>query len=313
MSAYKKITGTFLDEITYDIPAHNWGPEEWETEFETFKMIGIDTVIIIRAGLGNKVIFNSETINRYTKTMDNYQDMAKLFLDLSEKHDINLYFGLYDSGYYWIKNDWKREVEINLDFIDEVWEKYGKYKAFKGWYLPHETGDTGNRIIDINTTLSKKIKKISEAPILVSPFIYGRNNPYEMLIYGRKDVSIRTIEEHMRQWDEIFKAYEGLVDFAAFQDGTAEFMDIEAYVSGIKELADASGIELWSNVETFDRDMPIKFPPIDWRKLLFKLDVVQKYVEKIITFEFSHFLSPNSVWPSAKNLFRRYEEYIKTK
>lgn len=310
MGNYKIISGTFLDEITYDIPAHNWGIEEWESEFRTFKECGIDTVIIIRAGLGNKVIFKSEVVCGYRKTMDNYVDMAKMFLELAAKYSISLYFGLYDSGIHWVKNDWKKEVEINVDFIEEVWEKYGGYAAFKGWYLPHETGDTGCRIIDINTTLAKKIKSLSDLPILVSPYFFGRNNPYEMLIYGQKDISVRNVEEHVRQWDEIFAAYSGLIDFAAFQDGTADFLDIESYVSGMKELADKYGIKLWSNIESFDRDMPIKFPPTDWRKLLFKMDAVQEYVEKVITFEFSHFMSPNSVWPSARNLYKRYMEYI---
>ena len=33
-------------------------------------------------------------------------------------------------------------------------------------------------------------------------------------------------------------------------------------------------------------------------------------VEKLITFEFSHFMSPNSMWPSARSLYKRYKEYI---
>ncbi|GGM29394.1 hypothetical protein GCM10007977_033360 [Dactylosporangium sucinum] len=34
---------------------------------------------------------------------------------------------------------------------------------------------------------------------------------------------------------------------------------------------------------------------------------------KVITFEFSHFLSPNSVWPAARNLYDRYTEYVSTR
>ena len=28
------ITGTFLDEITHDIPSQNWGEEEWAADFD---------------------------------------------------------------------------------------------------------------------------------------------------------------------------------------------------------------------------------------------------------------------------------------
>ena len=43
-----KITGTFLDEISHDIPHQNWGEREWDEDFRLMKAIGIDTVVMIR-------------------------------------------------------------------------------------------------------------------------------------------------------------------------------------------------------------------------------------------------------------------------
>ena len=310
---YKKITGTFLDEVTYDILSSNWGKEEWKEEFKTFKKTGIDTVIIIRAGLGEKVIFNSKSISSYRKILPVYIDLADLFLNLSEENNINLFFGLYDSNYYWYRNDWQKEVEINKAFIEEVWEKYGKFKSFKGWYLPHETADTSFRIIDINCKLAEYAKKISNnLPVLISPYFLGKPSVYEAVISWERSVP-RTVEEHCRQWEEIFKNFEGLINFCAFQDGTTQLLELEEFVKATSEIAKKYGITLWSNVELFDRDVPIKFPPIDWRKLAYKMDVVQPYVEKLISFEFSHFMSPNSIWPSAKNLYKRYTEFLESK
>ena len=37
------ITGTFLDEISHDIPHQNWGEKEWDQDFQYMKAIGIDT------------------------------------------------------------------------------------------------------------------------------------------------------------------------------------------------------------------------------------------------------------------------------
>ena len=45
-----KITGTFLDEISHDIPHQNWGAKEWDLDFRYMKAMGIDTVILIRSG-----------------------------------------------------------------------------------------------------------------------------------------------------------------------------------------------------------------------------------------------------------------------
>lgn len=33
-------------------------------------------------------------------------------------------------------------------------------------------------------------------------------------------------------------------------------------------------------------------------------------VDKLITFEFSHFMSPQSCWPAARTLFERYCEHL---
>src|SRR4030067_195472 len=97
------------------------------------------------------------------------------------------------------------------------------------------------------------------------------------------------------------------VDIVAFQDGHVDFHELPAYLEINKKLADKHGLRCWSNSETFDRDMPIKFLPIKWEKLLLKLEAARATgVEKVITFEFSHFLSPHSAYPQAGHLYRRY-------
>ncbi|HZH99234.1 MAG TPA: DUF4434 domain-containing protein, partial [Fimbriimonadaceae bacterium] len=57
-----RITGTFLDEITHDIPSQNWSRAEWRREFQLYRQMGIDTVIIIRAGYRNRCIFQSRSL-----------------------------------------------------------------------------------------------------------------------------------------------------------------------------------------------------------------------------------------------------------
>ena len=54
------ITGTFLDEISHDIPHQNWGEKEWDIEFGHMKAIGIDTVIMIRSGYRKFITWPSE-------------------------------------------------------------------------------------------------------------------------------------------------------------------------------------------------------------------------------------------------------------
>ena len=73
------------------------------------------------------------------------------------------------------------------------------------------------------------------------------------------------------------------------------------------------GLECWTNTETFDRDMPIKFLPIKWEKLRLKLRMAEEAgIDQAITFEFSHFMSPQSAYLQAGHLYDRYLEYLNT-
>ena len=126
-----RITGTFLDEISHDIPHQNWGPKEWEIDFQNMKAIGIDTVIMIRSGYRKFITWPSKyLLNKgcYMPSMD----LLELFLTLADKYDMKFYFGLYDTGKYWDTGDMRAEMEANKFVIDEVWENYGHHKSFQG-------------------------------------------------------------------------------------------------------------------------------------------------------------------------------------
>ena len=55
-----RLTGTFLDEITFDIPHQNWGREEWDKDFQAMKAMGIKRVIMIRAAWRPFMTFDSK-------------------------------------------------------------------------------------------------------------------------------------------------------------------------------------------------------------------------------------------------------------
>lgn len=127
-----RISGTFIDEISHDIPHQNWGEAEWDADFAHMKAIGIDTVIMIRSGYRKFITYPSAyLISRgcYAPSID----LLDIYLRLADKYDMNFYFGLYDSGQYWDTGDMATEMETNRYVIEEVWENYGsKHKSFKG-------------------------------------------------------------------------------------------------------------------------------------------------------------------------------------
>lgn len=295
------ITGTFLDEITHDIPSQNWGEEEWRKEFSLYTKIGIDTVIIIRAGYKNRCIFPARSVQGLLPV---YEDIGELFYSLADEYGLKVFFGTYDSGEHWIKRSWWKEVDLNRAFLDEAYARYSHHKSFAGWYLAHESGKNDSHIIELFRHIGGHCKQLSDLPVLISPYPQGAKQPGENAL---------TLEESFDHWERIFEATRGSFDICAFQDGQVHYQELPTFIEGIQELGKRFGITIWSNLESFDRDMPIKFPPADWRNLRFKLETAAKAAEKIITFEFPHFLSPHSSYISAHHLFNRYTEYANLK
>ncbi len=306
-----KITGTFLDEISHDIPHQNWGKKEWEADFAHMQEVGIDTVILIRCGHKEWLTYPSDTLSRLG-CFNPSIDLVDLFLRLAEQYEMSFYFGLYDSGkYWWEQGDFQKEIDINLAVIDEVWQTYGHRKAFQGWYITQEISRRTKGAIKLYQELGRHCKAVSgNLPTLISPYIDGS----KAILSSKPSLTKKehvTLKAHEEEWQEILEAIQPMIDIVAFQDGQVALPLLSDYLQINKSIMDTLGITCWSNIESFDRDMPIKFLPIKWDKLYYKIQAAQKAgIDKAITFEFSHFMSPQSAYPQAHHLFNRYKEYL---
>ena len=304
------IKATFLDEISWDIPHQNWGVKEWDRDFMAMKNMGINTVVMIRAGLGSWIASPFECILKTEDVFYPPVDLVEMFLTLADKHELAFYFGMYDSGKYWIEGSFQKEIDLNMRLIDEVWNKYGHHSSFQGWYLSQEISRRTKNMSKIYAEVGKHAKAISNnLPTMVSPYIHGVKT--DQFMSGDNALSVK---EHEEEWDEILYSVKGAVDILAFQDGQVNYNELFSYLQVNKKLADRYGMKCWTNIESFDRDMPIRFLPIKWEKLLLKLEAARKAgMENAITFEFSHFMSPNSAYSQAEYLYSRYKEHFKMK
>ena len=266
-----RITGTFLDEISHDIPHQNWGEKEWDADFRHMKSNGIDTVIGIRSGYRKFITYPSPYLLKKGCYMPSV-DLLDLFLRLAGKYGMKFYFGLYDSGEY--------------------------SRATKG-------------AIGTFHALGKQCKEVSGGlPTFISPWIDGKKAVMASGSKLTKEQAV-SVEQHEREWDEIFDGIHDVVDACAFQDGHIDYDELDAFFAVNKRLADKYGMQCWTNAESFDRDMPIKFLPIKFDKLRMKLEAAMRAgYDKAITFEFSHFMSPQSAYLQAGHLFDRYKEYF---
>lgn len=306
------ITGTFLDEISHDIPHQNWGEKEWDADFANMKNIGIDTVIMIRSGYRKFLTYPSEYLISKRGCYRPNQDLLEMFLRLADKHGMKFWFGLYDSGHYWDTGDMSRELDDNKYVISEVWDKYGsRHDSFGGWYISTEISRGTKSAINTIHEMGRLCKDVSGGlPTFISPWIDGKKAVAAAGSSLSKEDAI-SVREHERAWDEIFDGIADVVDACAFQDGHIDYDELDAFFEVNKRLADKYGISCWTNAETLDRDMPIKFLPIKFEKLRMKLEAAKRAgYDKAITFEFSHFMSPQSAYPQAAHLYNRYREYF---
>lgn len=300
MSKYP-ISATFIDEITYDMPALNWSDNQWIKEFDNMQEVGIDTVVVMRGVFYDKCIYPSKI---FPTLKEENEDFLGLIFREAEKRNMDVYLGLYISNLTWNDGDYKGEIEKNKLYVDEILSRYGEISSFKGWYIPHETA---NDVFNIKQTMgglaSLCKERTPDKKVLISPFFLGKGVFPEPL----------SPDQMAEEWDKIWSVCGKDIDYCAFQDGTVKLSDYDEYLSKMKVVADKHGITLWANAETFERDVRNSFPPIPFDVLRRKIEISQKYVEKIITFEFSHFLSPQSIYPSAKNLNALYRAYYENK
>ena len=308
-----KITGTFIDEISHDIPHQNWGAKEWEQDFIYMKAAGIDTVIMIRSGYRKFITYPSTYLMKAFGCYRPSVDLVALFLSLADKYEMKFYFGLYDSGIFWDTGNLQAEIDANRYVVDEVWAKYGHHPSFAGWYVSTEISRKTKGSIHAFKTLGMQCKDISNGlPTLISPYIDGKKAVMANTANLSK-ADVISVKEHEDEWGEIFEGISGAIDAVAFQDGHVDYHELPAFFEVNKKLADKFGLSCWTNVESFDRDMPIKFLPIKFDKMRLKLEAAAAAgYDKAITFEFSHFMSPQSAYLQAGHLHNRYIEYLQT-
>ena len=291
------IKATFIDEITYDIPTQNWSDEQWVSDFDNMQDVGIDTVVIMRSCFYDKCLYPSKI---FPSLKEENEDFLKLVFSEAEKRKMKVYLGMYISNLCWNEGDALGEIKKNGLFVREALERYGDYSSFEGWYIPHETGFNDYSIKETMGGLVKLCKdKTPGKKIFISPFFKGEGVMEDSLSPERTE----------QEWDKIWEFCGNEIDVCAFQDGTAKLSRLGEYLQSVKRVCDKYKISLWSNVETFERDVRSQFYPIPFDVLRKKIEIARPIADNMITFEFSHFLSPQSMYLSARNLNSLYKKY----
>ena len=316
-SDIKPITGTFVNMMISDTGIVNAGLQEWEQDFRMLRILGINHLFVIRTEFEQDGCHLSAEDPRST-TWKEDACLLDMVFRLGDKYDLKVFLG----GPVSITNlhvgDWRKEVEENIRYYDRTVAKYAHHSCFQGLYVSLEALPWHFHFLDICTGVLQYVRSAFPGKkTFMSPSFCGPKGNM---------VSQYTAEE----WVDIYGRYffdgvGGLLDYCAPQDTIAnpecrlgEIGDngLSHWYEEVGKLFRRNGIELWSNVETFQRPFSGHgeatgfFRQADYRTLYMKLASASPLVERIITYEYFSCMSPNTEWGSSRRLLARYMEMI---
>ncbi|MCC6490017.1 MAG: DUF4434 domain-containing protein [Candidatus Hydrogenedentes bacterium] len=287
--ALKPITGAF---VQLDGTNLTWTHQQWQQELESMRKLGMDTLIIDGVALNEYAFCRIDSYPIWPNC--GTEDPLKTLLSISEQLDIQVWVGLYRQG-------WEDQTPPAFEefarrcktVADEFWDRYGKAAPLAGWYLLNwEIGNTApldnigvKAYLDVVPYLRNLTPNLS---ILISP-------------YFTLDITPAALEEGWRTMLPAIKP-----DIVALQDGVGCDRkltpdDTGPYFQALARACKDSRVRFWGNVETFDQPAGWKTATPD--RVLRQIETVSPHCEKVITWEYSHYLSPLTAREGWKDLY----------
>ena len=276
--AIKPPTGSFLQ---LDDSNLSWTQKQWEDELAAMKRAGMDTLIIGTTAQDTYAFCRIKSYPLFDEC--GTADPLGTLLSISEKLDISVYVGFYswDSEKRQTEQEFQEFTRRCNQIADELWANYGRHKAFVGWYvLSWEIGnapDEQNLGVKAYREIMTHLRTITpKLPILMSP-------------YFTLDTSPENIETGWTKLLDVLKP-----DILAPQDGVGCNRgltpdNVTPYLSAYRRAAKATGVRFWANVEVFDMAAGMK--PASTERIVRQLQAVSPDADKVIIFEYNHYLS----------------------
>ncbi len=207
------------------------------------------------------------------------KDPMRVMFERADKHGIKIFvscgfYGLYTKPYINIASE---EVRIRaFKAMKELYERYGHYNSFYGWYLPDEKwvnpyfSEEFIEYVNIYTAYGREL--MPNAKTLIAP-------------YGVAD--IKADEKFIEQLTRLE------VDYVAYQDGvgagSAAVEKTGDYFKALRKAHDAAGkSKLWADVEFFEFEGErgkSALIPADPKRVMRQIEAVSPYAEEILCYQ----------------------------
>ena len=151
--------------------------------------------------------------------------------------------------------------------------------------------------------ISQRIHARSNLPVMVSPYFGQTPKP----------------QEYAKWWDEVVLPAIH-VDIVALQDGVGTHRtsigESRQVFEAMAPVMKRHQVAFWANNESFDQThgwpvnkQPWAAKPVDFKTFLQQVRSTSSFVEKIVTFEFTHYMSP-LVPGASQDLYHAYQRYL---
>lgn len=286
-----RLTGTFIYAHPPDYvgqPTMNWGVREWRALFQQLKEMGLDTVIYQAAAWVEvrECYYRSKTFSAY-RTWNSLDSLTEAVAAEGLTFFLGGLGNLLAFDEAATAETLAHDRDMQLACFRELQALYAG--GFHGFYMSPETGFPGRRqpVREklLNTYYSEVCRGVKELmpdlPILFSPATFYREGCAQ--------------ETH----DFLLNLFQGCpLDILCPQDSIGamgnQLPHLEATFGIWRQICRELGVELWVNVESFERNRAgtaQDFVAADFKRLSAQLSHARQVGQKIVSWEVPYFYS----------------------
>jgi len=261
-------------------------PEQALTDIDLQREAGLDLLWLV----GTQDLINS----------DSGRNTLEAIFSEADKRNLAVMFETHCSPDWYALWDLRKEVDLNISFMKDVWKAYGHHRSFKYWYIGHEIYLVWDDKRDYCRSLYKSIVDTART---ISPECSASISPFFILDRDKILGDFRFAEppEYTEWWVETLR--ETGIDLLMLQDSGehASFTSIpekEPFIAAYAEACKQAGTEFWMNVEiaechvsdhhSLKEDRQKAWDQQSWRRVPFdrlkeKMELADKYADNAVS------------------------------
>ncbi|MHC1719655.1 MAG: DUF4434 domain-containing protein [Clostridiaceae bacterium] len=270
----------------------NWTDENWISEFQ----------YLSEAKMGYIVL---------TAPKKTDAGVVEMCLRNAQDFGLKVFIGIHFDEAWWKKGSKDKEwlfeqMKIGASQADIIYEQcyYKNPDSFYGWYFAYE-------VDNISFNNRAKFESLARALDILLNHLKNGGHRLPIMLSPFMNSSIGSARDYAENWAYLFARTElGERDVFCPQDsvggGGLEIQEIDEWFRYLKKAVDRKpGLQFWANVETFDHRT---WSSAILKRFIRQMEIAGRYAEKIMTFSYSHYYSPNNIDKRFHDVYLYYAE-----